>query len=85
MEEERLPSFFKFEQTSRGSLVNHLMLLVSELKDRSLNAMDNNEKFWYRDAAILVYEVKCRYEKLESQREFQEKGTIGGLRMDSER
>lgn len=83
--EQPLPSFFKFEHTPHASLVNHLLILVSELKDRALNAMDNNERFWYKDAAVLVHEVTLRYDHLELQQEFREKGTIKGVRIDSER
>jgi hypothetical protein len=71
--------FLRFHDAPTSSLVSHLTLLYKELMDKAAQAENNNDIFWYRDAAALVSEVTIRYDRLAMEKEYAE------ARKDSER
>lgn len=59
-------TFRRFESTPASSMVSYLLILISELRDIADKADrngDNVQKFWARDAAILVTELLIRYDR----------------------
>lgn len=54
----------RFFKTSDNSLMQYLLLLYTELKDKAEAAEDPNEALWAADAACLILEISIRYDIL---------------------
>ena len=67
-------SFYRYQDTPASSIIGHLMILASEMKDRAKKAEDNNEKFWYYDATTLVTEVLIRLDQYRIEEELNAEG-----------
>ena len=62
--------YSKYHKTPPSSLISHLMILSTELRDKALATTNNNDRFWAYDAGALVIEAMVRYNDLYMQDKF---------------
>lgn len=59
----------RFVETSPDSLINYVLLMYGEIREKALTEPDKNMAAWYSDVAALVLELGTRYESLKPKAE----------------